>query len=1218
MRSRGLLGLAAVLTLLAWTSPLLAADWTVMIYLDGDNPDENAAIDRFLEIASVGSSAEVNVLVQLDRSADQDDRFGNWAGAKRFLVTSNMTPTAENAVKHLGRVDMGNPAALSDFVVWAKTNYPASHSMLILSSSDFEFWVGEHGDRLWLDLVHDALSTSGSVTLLGLDCNVLGGLELAYELKDLTDVLVGPELLAQLDGWPYGIILANLVFDPQMDAKALGTAIINAYGAKYLNVPATAEVAIDMAKVPALASAVNGLAGAMLNHYSDADQTPIQSVADSVVAAVQDAVLAEFHDNQTAGAHGVAVFFPGSSEDYLGYKDLFNYDALAFALDTQWNEFLNDFYADMAGSAISVARARTYRLNSLLDPFCIDLQAFVEALKAPPKSAGFYQQEMTDSNSFEAVGEAQGWRADDNSWGYSLPFSFPYFGTDYSSLCVSSNGYVDLLAALDECYAGSFESPTLSTLLSSRRIAPLWMDLVTDGSSQEEEDIYIDATDERVIIRWIAQSFLTITPINVEAVLFADGIIEFRYGSGNLDLDPFRKIGISNGDTVNYYLAPYDPGVNAATSNLNMAKTVRYIPPTLTLEVVGGHGTVSADPPGSMYARVETVTLTATPDSNYAVKAWTGTDDDTSTDMINTVTMDTQKHVAVEFVRTYHLTASVVGGHGTIEPTQGTYVEGAGVMLTATPDEGYRLKAWHGTDADESKAITNMVTMTDDKEVAVEFVRMYHLTASVVGGHGTIEPTQGTYVEGAGVMLTATPDEGYRLKAWHGTDADESKALTNTVTMTSDKTVTVQFEPVTFVLNASVTGGHGTVSVLPAATQYAPGTVVTLTATPHGGYHVKAWHGTDDDTSVANINTVKIDQDRTVTVEFTEIIPKLTAAVDGDHGTLIVNPDLPNYAYGAIVQLTAKPNEGYRVAAWIGTDNDSSKENANTVTLRSDRNVIVKFTLITGNLSLGVVGGHGTLTADPAGPSYNYGTLVNLVATPESGYRVKAWSGTDNDTSKENISTVKMTNTDRSVTVEFEPILGTLSTIIKGGSGVVRTTPEKTIYNHGEVVTLTAIPDFGYRVKQWQGTDDDTSTYYRNTVTMTSGKTVTVVLAQLAQPAPPVMLDVTVIGGHGSVEPPGGTFDVDTVVALEAKPDAGYRVNSWSGTDDDNSMSTTNSVTMDESKTVSVAFEAIELPPGISTGCPGPGLVLFLSLFIGLSAITHGGAGHKRQPCPDE
>ncbi len=47
---------------------LLQADWTFMVYLDGDNNLESAAIDDFLEMAHVGSTAEVNIVAQFDRS----------------------------------------------------------------------------------------------------------------------------------------------------------------------------------------------------------------------------------------------------------------------------------------------------------------------------------------------------------------------------------------------------------------------------------------------------------------------------------------------------------------------------------------------------------------------------------------------------------------------------------------------------------------------------------------------------------------------------------------------------------------------------------------------------------------------------------------------------------------------------------------------------------------------------------------------------------------------------------------------------------------------------------------------------------------------------------------------------------------------------------------------------------------------------------------------
>ena len=84
------------------------------------------------------------------------------------------------------------------------------------------------------------------------------------------------------------------------------------------------------------------------------------------------------------------------------------------------------------------------------------------------------------------------------------------------------------------------------------------------------------------------------------------------------------------------------------------------------------------------------------------------------------------------------------------------------------------------------------------------------LTASVVGGHGTLTPATGPRDLNSAVALMATPDIGYRVKAWTGTDNDSLKTNSNTVTMTGDKTVTVQFEQI------PPTTGSLTVTILPA------------------------------------------------------------------------------------------------------------------------------------------------------------------------------------------------------------------------------------------------------------------------------------------------------------------------------------------------------------------------------------------------------------------
>ncbi|MBL7145468.1 MAG: right-handed parallel beta-helix repeat-containing protein, partial [Phycisphaerae bacterium] len=68
----------------------------------------------------------------------------------------------------------------------------------------------------------------------------------------------------------------------------------------------------------------------------------------------------------------------------------------------------------------------------------------------------------------------------------------------------------------------------------------------------------------------------------------------------------------------------------------------------------------------------------------------------------------------------------------------------------------------------------------------------YRLVVNTVGKNGTIRPKGGTYDKFTVVKLNATVDPGYRVK-WVGTDNDSSVALNNTVTMDSNKTITVEF-----------------------------------------------------------------------------------------------------------------------------------------------------------------------------------------------------------------------------------------------------------------------------------------------------------------------------------------------------------------------------------------------------------------------------------------
>ncbi len=293
----------------------------------------------------------------------------------------------------------------------------------------------------------------------------------------------------------------------------------------------------------------------------------------------------------------------------------------------------------------------------------------------------------------------------------------------------------------------------------------------------------------------------------------------------------------------------------------------------------------------------------------------------------------------------------------TILPVEGTanYRQYSDVSITVTPNLGYKVKKWTGTNDDTSTESTNVVTVTNAKTVSVEFRThpTYTLTTQIAVGQGTLLPVTGLYNSGDTVTLTATAADGFRVGAWTGTDNDEQffGQTTATVLVDKNKTVTVAFVSATISrLNVSVVGGHG--SVVPRRGDYPVGTVVNLEARPDQYYRVRQWTGTDDDASTENTNTVTLNYDRNVTVEF-EKIPRFwleteVYSPDGQpHGTL--TPVSGWFEEDTVVNLTATPDTGYEVAVWQGTDRDQTAPGVpnqavkNTVTMSDDARVVVMF-----------------------------------------------------------------------------------------------------------------------------------------------------------------------------------------------------------------------------------------------------------------------------------
>ncbi len=127
----------------AVAQPAPLPNWTIMVFMNGDNNLEPDALVNFRQMAAVGGSQNVNVVVQFDRIMKYAHTQPDWAQTLRFVIKKGTNPLPADAVQDIGEADMGDPAVLSDFVKWAKANYPAQHYMLVI-------WDHGEGWRLFL------------------------------------------------------------------------------------------------------------------------------------------------------------------------------------------------------------------------------------------------------------------------------------------------------------------------------------------------------------------------------------------------------------------------------------------------------------------------------------------------------------------------------------------------------------------------------------------------------------------------------------------------------------------------------------------------------------------------------------------------------------------------------------------------------------------------------------------------------------------------------------------------------------------------------------------------------------------------------------------------------------------------------------------------------------------------------------------------------------
>ncbi|MEN3186974.1 MAG: clostripain-related cysteine peptidase [Atribacterota bacterium] len=347
-----------------------ASDWTLLIFMNGDNDLENDAWQDLNSMEMVGSTERVNIIVQMDTPK---------TGAYRYRVTQDEDPSLVTSpiLESLGRVDMGDYRSLIDFVRFGVQNYPASRYALILWNHgggfrkrdiSFDFSTGH---AITIPQLAYALSQTKSIIgknldLLGMDACLMAMVEVAYEVRNYANVMVASEEFVPGEGWDYAGFLQILVHSPSMGERELARAIIDTYVDSYLRVGVT-QSAIDLKAVATLAQSLDTLAQAVLGdsrtppnlylylgdqalYFGDYDFVDLGSllglwhgwptIQDLTVrekAGLARDALAQtvFYERNNLGKSlgGLSVYFPYQSYDP-------KYDTLSFASSTSWDDML--------------------------------------------------------------------------------------------------------------------------------------------------------------------------------------------------------------------------------------------------------------------------------------------------------------------------------------------------------------------------------------------------------------------------------------------------------------------------------------------------------------------------------------------------------------------------------------------------------------------------------------------------------------------------------------------------------------------------------------------------------------------------------------------------------------------------------------------------------------------------------------------------------------
>ena len=545
-------------------------------------------------------------------------------------------------------------------------------------------------------------------------------------------------------------------------------------------------------------------------------------------------------------------------------------------------------------------------------------------------------------------------------------------------------------------------------------------------------------------------------------------------------------------------------------------------------------------------------TPTADGTAKFTVKAENSVGSDTK-ELSITITKDAPAEFTISVTS---------GGNGTASASPAKAAAGTEITLTAMPKEGYHFKEW--------QVMRGNVTIKDDKftmpDSEVEIKAIFEEDAPPVPtdpAKPNISVT-GTYTYN-GSVHTATVN-GYDLATMDisGNTATDAGDYTVRVTSKTGKWADGSTDAVTAAWSigkATQEAPNGLIGVAPTTEGGGDGKISGVTDKMEYRMADKSIYTACSGTEIENLSAgnyfVRYAEDNNhfagpdvaVTVGEGAPLADCTITFNGNGGSGSMEPVTVKAETNYILPecgFTAPADQEFKAWEIGGTEykvGDSYTVNGDIEIKALWKNSVITPSTYTVTVSND---GNGTGAATPSTAAA--GTTIILTATPNKGYHFKEWQViSGNVTIKDNKFTMPDGNVEvKAIFEEDAPPVPTEFTITvkTDGNGTASASPAKAAA--GAEITLSAAPDKGYHLKEWQVESPAGLVITNNKFTMPD--TNVAIKAIFEEDAPPAPTEFTITvktDGNGTASASHAKAVVGTEIRLTATPKEGYHFKEW-------------------------------------------------------------------------